>query len=206
MATRRMLKASVVIAVVLGAALAVTPIAPSGTRSGGEKDGRSIRGAILEVADGTHRDRTERAFKRAGAGSAVLGGLALTAPGVAHASSDDDDAMFVHIDGVVTGTEGTFKIDIDVAGTERDLRGEGWDVDPDENHSTACIFVQSGSIRRDVVELQGRVIFANDPANFAALVKTRANAEIGQIDWDFGGFLFTGRGRVVGTVAELEVD
>jgi hypothetical protein len=125
-----------------------------------------------------------------------VGGLALTAP-VARASSEDDDAMFVHIDGVVSGAEGTFKIDIDVAGTERDLRGEGWDVDPDENHPTACIFVQSGSIRRDVVELQGRAIFANDPANFGALVKTRASAETGRIDWDFGGFLFTGSGRVV---------
>ena len=146
-------------------------------------------------------------LKRAGVGSAALGGLALTAPGVASASSDDDDdAMFVHIDGVVSGPEGTFKLDIDVAGTERDLRGEGWDVDPDENHLTACIFVQSGSIRQDIVELQGRAIFANDSANLGALVKTRANAETGQIDWDFGGFLFTGRGRVVVAEAELETD
>ena len=145
-------------------------------------------------------------LKRAGVGSAAVGGLVLTAPGVARASSDDDDAMFVHIDGVVSGTEGTFKIDIDVAGTERDLRGEGWDVDPDENHPTACIFVQSGSMRRDIVELQGGVIFANDPANFGALVKTRANAESGRIDWPFGGFLFTGSGRVVVAAAELETD
>jgi hypothetical protein len=145
-------------------------------------------------------------LKRAGVGSAALGGLALTAPGVASASSDDDDAMLVHIDGVVSGTEGTFKIDIDVAGTERDLRGEGWDVDPDENHLTACIFVQSGSIRGDVVELRGRAIFANDPANFGAVVITRANADTGDIDWDFGGFPFTGRGRVVVAEAELETD
>jgi hypothetical protein len=146
-------------------------------------------------------------LKRAGVGSAALGGLALTAPGVASASSDDDDdAMFVHIDGVVSGPEGTFKLDIDVAGTERDLRGEGWDVDPDENPPTACIFVQSGSIHRDIVELQGRAIFANDPANFGAMVITRANAETGDIDWDFGGFPFTGRGRVVVAEAELETD
>jgi hypothetical protein len=145
-------------------------------------------------------------LKRAGVGSAAVGGLALTAPGVAGASSDDDDAMLVHIDGVVSGAEGTFKIDIDVAGTERDLRGEGWDVDPGENHPTACIFVQSGSFRRDVVELQGRVIFANDPANFGALVRTRADAETGRIDWDFGGSLFTGSGRVVVAEAELETD
>jgi hypothetical protein len=145
-------------------------------------------------------------LKRAGVGSAALGGFALTAPGVAPASSDDDDAMLVHIDGVVSGTEGTFKIDIDVGGTERDLRGEGWDVDPDENHLTACIFVQSGSIHRGIVELQGRAIFANDPANLGALVETRANAETGQIDWDFGGFPFTGRGRVVVAEAELETD
>ncbi|MGH2712526.1 MAG: twin-arginine translocation signal domain-containing protein [Thermoleophilaceae bacterium] len=146
-------------------------------------------------------------LKRAGIGSAAVGGLALTAPGVARGSSDDDaDAMFVHIDGVVSGTEGTFKIDIDVAGTERELRGEGWDVDPDENHPTACIFVQSGSIHRGIVGLQGRVIFANDPANFGALVKTRANSETGRIDWDFGGFLFTGSGRVVVAEAELEND
>jgi hypothetical protein len=145
-------------------------------------------------------------LKRAGVGSAALGGLALTAPGVASASADDDDAMLVHIDGVVSGPDGTFKLDIDVAGTERDLRGEGWDVDPDENPPTACIFVQSGSIHRDIVELQGRAIFANDVANLGALVKTRVNAETGQIDWDFGGFLFTGRGRVVVAEAELETD
>jgi hypothetical protein len=144
-------------------------------------------------------------LKRAGVGSAALGGLALAAPGVAHAS-DDDDAMLVHVDGVVSGREGTFKIDIDVGGTERDLRGDGWDVDPDENHPTACIFVQSGSIRRDIVDLQGRVIFANDPANFGALVKTLANVESGRIDWDFGGFLFTGSGRVIVAEAELETD
>ena len=144
-------------------------------------------------------------LKRA-VGSAAVGGLALTAPGVARASSDDDDAVFVHIDGVVSGTEGTFKIDIDVAGTERDLRGEGWDVDPGENHPTACIFVQSGSIHRDIAELQGRVIFANDPANFGALVETRADAETGRIDWVFGGFRFTGSGRVVVAEAELETD
>ncbi|MGH2715740.1 MAG: hypothetical protein ACRDM7_17985 [Thermoleophilaceae bacterium] len=143
---------------------------------------------------------------KVGAGGAA-GGLALAAPGVAHGSSDDDgDAMFVHIDGVVTGAEGTFKIDIDVAGTKRDLRGEGWDVDPGENHPTACIFVQSGSIRRHIVELEGRVIFANDPANFGALVKTRANAKNGRIDWDFGGFLFTGSGRVVVAEAEVKTD
>jgi hypothetical protein len=145
-------------------------------------------------------------LKRAGVGSAAVGGLALTTPGIARASSDDDDAMLVHIDGVVSGTEGTFKIDIDVAGTEDDLRGEGWDVDPDENLPTACIFVQSGSSHRDVVELQGRVIFANDPANFGALVRTRADAETGRIDWDFGGFPFTGSGRVVVAEAELETD
>jgi hypothetical protein len=143
---------------------------------------------------------------KAGAAGTV-GGFALTAPGVARGSSDHDaDAMFVHIDGVVTGAEGTFKIDIDVAGTKRDLRGEGWDVDPGENHPTACIFVQSGSIRRHIVELEGRVIFANDPANFGALVRTRANAETGRIDWDFGGFLFTGTGRVIVAEAELETD
>jgi hypothetical protein len=114
--------------------------------------------------------------------------------------------MFVHIDGVVSGAEGAFRIDVDAAGTERDLRGEGWDVDPDENHPTACIFVQSGSIHRDLVELQGRVIFANDPANVGALVTTRADRETGQIDWDFGGFPFAGRGRVVVAEAELETD
>jgi hypothetical protein len=56
------------------------------------------------------------------------------------------------------------------------------------------------------VELEGRVIFANDPANLPALVKTRANADTGHIDWDFGGFLFTGSGRVIVAEAELETD
>jgi hypothetical protein len=37
-------------------------------------------------------------------------------------------------------------------------------------------------------------------------VKTRANAETGQVDWDFGGFLFTGSGRAVVAEAELETD
>jgi hypothetical protein len=99
---------------------------------------------------------------------------------------------------------GRVQIDIDLAGTKRDLRDEGWDVDPGENHPTARIFVQSGSIRRDIVEVEGRVIFANDPENFGALVKTRATAETGLIDWDFGGFLFTGTGRVIVAEAELE--
>ena len=150
------------------------------------------------------RGITRKDLLKVGAGGTVVAST-LAAPGIASGSSEDDaDAMFVHVDGVVTGAEGAFKIDIDLAGTKRDLRGEGWDVDPGENHPTACIFVQSGSIRRDIVEVEGRVIFANDPENFGALVKTRANTETGLIDWDFGGFLFTGTGRVIVAEAELE--
>jgi hypothetical protein len=52
--------------------------------------------------------------------------------------------------------------------------------------------------------VEGRASFANDPENFGALVKTRANAETGLINWDFGGFLFTGTGRVIVAEAELE--
>lgn len=134
---------------------------------------------------------------KVGAGGAAAG-LALAAPGVAKArASDDDDALFVHIDAVVSAGPEVFKIDIDLAGTRNDLRGEGWDSDPAESAPSACIFVQSGRMRRDVVEVAGKVIFANDPANIGALVQTRANAETGHIDWDFGGFVLTGSGRVI---------
>lgn len=151
------------------------------------------------------RSFSRKGLLKASAGGAV-GGLVLAAPGVARAENSGR-AVFVHIDGLVSSSAfGTFKIDIDVAGTKRDLRGEGWDADPDETPASACIFVQSGSVSGDTVELQGKVIFANDPSNFGALVETRANAETGQIDWTFGGFAFTGSGRVVVAKAELETD
>jgi hypothetical protein len=89
------------------------------------------------------RGSTREDLHKVGAGGTVVAS-ALAAPGVASGSSEDDaDAMFVHIDGVVTGTAGAFKIDVDLAGTKLELRGEGLDVDPDENRPTACIFVQS---------------------------------------------------------------
>lgn len=150
------------------------------------------------------RGITRKDLLKVGAGGAVAAST-LGASSVASGSSDAE-AMFVHIDGIVTGAEGTLKIDIDVAGTTRDLRGEGWDVDPEENHPTACIFVQSGSMRGDTVDVEGRVIFANDAANFGALVKTQADAKSGHIDWDFGGFPFTGSGRVIVAEAGLETD
>jgi hypothetical protein len=133
---------------------------------------------------------------KVGAGGAAAG-LTMAVPGVARAEDDDDDVLFVHIDGVVSGTEGTFKIDIDVAGTQDDLRGEGWDSDLPEEPVSACIYVQSGRFNRHMVELQGRVLFANDPASLGALVETTADARTGQIEWVFGGFGFTGTGRVV---------
>jgi hypothetical protein len=137
---------------------------------------------------------SRRHLLKMGAGGAATG-VALAVPGVAQA--DDGDAVFVHIDGVVSGAEGTFKIDIDVAGTRDFLQGEGWDSDPGEEPQTACIYVQSGSFHGRRVELQGKVLFANDPANLAALVETTANTRTGRIDWVFGGFAFTGQGRVV---------
>jgi hypothetical protein len=83
---------------------------------------------------------TRKDLLKVGAGGTVVAST-LAAPGIASGSSEDDaDAMFVHVDGVVTGAEGAFKIDIDLAGTKRDLRGEGWDIDPGYNHPTACIF------------------------------------------------------------------
>lgn len=139
---------------------------------------------------------SRRRLLKMGAGGAATG-LALAVPGVARADNGDGDALFVHIDGVVSGAEGTFKIDIDAAGTRDQLQGEGWDSDPAEDPQTACIFVQSGSFHRNRVELQGKVLFANDPANLAALVETTANTRTGRIDWVFGGFAFTGQGRVV---------
>jgi hypothetical protein len=142
---------------------------------------------------------SRRRLLKVGAGGAAAG-LTMAVPGVARADDDDDDdALFVHIDGVVSGAEGTFKIDIDVAGTQDDLRGEGWDADPAEEPVSACIFVQTGGFNRRIVELQGRVLFANDPASLGALVETTADAKTGQIEWVFGGFGFTGTGRVVVT-------
>lgn len=149
------------------------------------------------------RTLTRGRLLKTGVGGAAAG-IALAAPGIAKASSDD--ALFVHIDGVVSAGPETFKIDIDVAGTRDDLRGEGWDVDPGENHPTACIFVQSGSIHDDTVTLQGRVIFANDPTNFGALVETRVDVETGRIDWVFGGFPLTGSGRVIVADAEAKAE
>jgi hypothetical protein len=143
------------------------------------------------------RTLSRRRLLKVGAGGAVAG-LAVTAPAVAHADDDDDGALYVHIDGVVTGDAGTFKIDIDVAGTRDDLRGEGWDSDPDEEDPlTFCIYGQSGSISLRTVSLEGNVLLANDPANLKATVKTDINLRTGHIDWNFGGFMFAGEGRAI---------
>ena len=52
MVKRRTLKASVAVGLVVVAALAAAPIAPSGMRSGGEKEGRSVRGAGTTMVEG----------------------------------------------------------------------------------------------------------------------------------------------------------
>jgi hypothetical protein len=143
---------------------------------------------------------SRRDLLKAGAGGAAAGLLVMGAPRAARADDkDNEDALFVHIDGVVEGTEGegTFKIDIDVSGTADDLRGEGWDTDPDENPQNFCIYVQSGRIRDKTVELQGKVQLANDPANLGLLVKTEMNTKTGRIVWTFGPFVFTGEGRAI---------
>jgi hypothetical protein len=140
---------------------------------------------------------SRRDLLKAGAGGAAAGLLVMGAPGAARA--DAKGALFVHIDGVVEGTEGegTFKIDIDVSGTADDLRGEGWDTDPDEDPQNFCIYVQSGRLRRNTVELQGKVQLANDPANLSLLVTTEMNTKTGRIVWTFGPFVFTGEGRAI---------
>jgi hypothetical protein len=52
MVKRRTLKASLVIGVVVGAALVAAPIAPSGTRDDGEDEGGSVRGAGTTMVEG----------------------------------------------------------------------------------------------------------------------------------------------------------
>jgi hypothetical protein len=52
MVKRRMLKASLVLGMVAGAALLAAPIAPSGTPGDGEDDGGSVRGAGTTMVEG----------------------------------------------------------------------------------------------------------------------------------------------------------
>jgi TAT (twin-arginine translocation) pathway signal sequence len=138
---------------------------------------------------------SRRDLLKAGAGGAAAGLLVMGAPRAAGA--DNEDAFFVHIDGVVEGKAGTFKIDIDVSGTADKLRGEGWDTDPDEDPQNFCIYVQSGRIRDKTVQLHGKVQLANDPANLGLLVTTKINTKTGRIVWTFGPFEFTGEGRAI---------
>jgi hypothetical protein len=111
MAKRRTLMASVVIGLVVGAALAVAPIAPSGTRSGGEKDGRSVRGAgTTMIENGTGPPSfapitTKVAFYwQAGAGRFECLALAPSAD-AGEPGSGDFDTNIMYVTGPITSVE-----------------------------------------------------------------------------------------------------
>jgi hypothetical protein len=111
MVKRTTLKASVAVGLVVVAALAAAPIAPSGARSGGGKDGRSVRGAgTTMVESGTGSPSfapiiTKVAFYwRAGTGRFECLALAPSAD-AGDPGSGDFDTNIMYVTGAVTSAE-----------------------------------------------------------------------------------------------------
>lgn len=145
------------------------------------------------------RRLTRGRLLKTGATGAAAAGVALAAPGVAKA--DDDDAFFIHIDGVVSSpTAGTLVIDVDVAGTRDDLDGDGWDTDfPGEGSADWCLFTQHGTFHEKTIDVQGKSVVngADNPDFLNQTVITRMNTSTGAIFFQFGPFEFNGTGKTI---------
>jgi hypothetical protein len=140
----------------------------------------------------------EQLLKGGIAGAASVAALPF-ASSVALAS--DDETAAVHVHGRVTGSAGSFEINVDAAGRTHALSGSGWDTNDvnSSNQSSACIYAQQGEVSGRTITLQGAVMFAQEPSFVGALVKTEANLKTGHIKWIFGPFAFEGDGVVVKT-------
>jgi hypothetical protein len=113
---------------------------------------------------------------KAGAGGALALGALATAEAAA-ADDEEREAVFVHIHGVLTRATATLAISIDVAGTEGDLAGAGWDSGTTQGPQGmvpgttasgpggACYYTAAGRLEREEgsrkVHLQGRSLFTN---------------------------------------------
>lgn len=164
---------------------------------------------------------SRRQLLKGGAGGALaLGALSVGATG-ARAS---DDAVAVHIHGVLTLVGGTLTVavSIDAAGREDALAGAGWDSGTTGTTGMvptttsfgpvgACFYTVAGHINDDdIITLQGRSLFTNRPPGTGAeeggtrsdtradgrLVEVTANLETGAINWSLGGIAFAGTGVV----------
>jgi hypothetical protein len=160
---------------------------------------------------------TRRQLIQAGAAGTVVAGIA-TVAGAAPAGAEAGKLRGVHIHGSLAGGPPVVHgriVDITVYGTDDNLSGSGWDVDPEAEGSmkprwpdkTVCVYTQHGSLNGDTVRLEGRNMFFHQPGDEGAIVTTEANLATGQIKWTIkelagsegGAIVFEGTG-VVGRI------
>lgn len=114
----------------------------------------------------------------------------------------------VSVSGKVTNTDLglTLQIGATASGPGRSLSGQGFDaptpgtpVVPGTPAGYCRIDLPTGSVSGDVVSLSGSVEFSNDPAAnpVGTPVSYTANADTGEIIFDFAGFIFTGTGELL---------
>lgn len=167
---------------------------------------------------------TRRQLLKSGAGGAAALAALAVAPVAAVASTSRKNGIAVHAHGVVRNPGGfNLAISLDVAGRADSLAGAGWDSGSDQTSPTmvpgsvigACYYTAFGSLRNDVVTLDGKSLFTNraltaspeeatprsDTRSDGRSFHGRLNLENGRISWSLDpgnpAALFTGTGVVV---------
>jgi hypothetical protein len=146
---------------------------------------------------------TRKEFLKGGvAGAAAVAALPF-ANSIAFASEGGHVSVHVHghLDALATTPPApvpSVDMNVDAAGRADALSGAGWDSrDADSsNVATACYFAQRGTLAGHVIKLHGANLLANNPAVLGFKVTTEANLKTGDITWNFGPFIFSGKGVV----------
>jgi hypothetical protein len=146
---------------------------------------------------------TRKEFLKGGvAGAAAVAALPF-ANSIVFASEGERLAVHIHghLNAVATTPPAPIQsvdMNVDAAGRTDALSGAGWDVlDADgSNVASACYFAQRGTLEGHVIKLHGSNLLANNPAVLGFKVKTEANLKTGDITWNFGPFIFSGKGVV----------
>ena len=149
------------------------------------------------------------AFVFAAALVLVIGVATVAAVGIFSSpqQAEASHKVVVVISGDVTGvSEGVVGVALHVGAQASgpaagSLSGQGFDVPPGPAVPSEpvgyCRIPLTGTLVGTEVFLEGNVSFSNDPSLIGVPVTFTADASDGSITFVFGGFIFTGTGRVV---------
>lgn len=145
------------------------------------------------------------ALRLAAAASGAVAAGAVTGARPAQAAT----GTWIHIHGELKETPDSLAggqivknrlINIDVAGTDDDLCGGGYDTDnpqPSRFDPTFCYWTARGSVSGDMVTLEGKAV-DGQPLEYGNTMKFVGNVATGEMQWSLGtAFKFAGTGLVI---------